>query len=233
MTKAVFFDWFNTLAEYEPPRYQLHRQACHESGIELSPEQVKRGILAADRYFFDENARSPVEKRSQKEKAAFYQYYQEILLNEAGTTVSKQQLPEIMGRIQQLFAGTTWALFDDVLPTLKTLKERGLILGLLTNLSQDMEAVFDRLDLKPYLSFAVTSGEAGADKPQPPIFLMALERAKVTASEAVHVGDQYNIDVAGARRVGIQPVLLDRFGQYPEVTDCPRIRTLPDIVNFL
>ena len=233
MIKAVFFDWFNTLADYKPPRYQLHSQACHEFGIELSPELVRRGVLAADKYFFDENLQSPVEKRSQETKAQVYLHYQEIVLGEAGAKVARPVLLAIMDRVRRLFAGATWALFDDALSTLKTLKERKLILGLLTNLSQDMDTVFSKLGLKPYLAFAVTPGEAGADKPLPPIFLLALERAQVKASEAIHVGDQYNIDVVGARGVGIQPILLDRYDQYPEVTDCPRIRTLPEIVNFL
>ena len=62
---------------------------------------------------------------------------------------------------------------------------------------------------------------------------MALERAGVNASEAVHVGDQYKIDIVGAKGVGINPLLLDRYDMYPEVTDCPRIRTLPQIVNYI
>ncbi len=233
MIRAVFFDWFNTLAEYKPPRYQLHSQACHEFGVELSPEQARRGILAADRYFFDENLKSTVEKRNQEEKAQVYLRYQEIVLGEAGAEVTGRVLLGIMGRVHQLFAGSTWALFDDVLPTLRTLKEKGLVLGLLTNLSQDMDAVFGNLGLKPYLAFAVTPGEAGADKPLPPIFLLALERAGVKAPEAIHIGDQYNIDVAGARGAGIKAILLDRDDQYPEATDCPRIRTLPEVVNFI
>jgi len=72
------------------------------------------------------------------------------------------------------------------------------------------------LGIAEYLDFTVTSAEAGADKPQPPIFLKALELAQVTAAEAVHVGDQYQNDVLGARGVGIAPILLDRADYYAE-----------------
>ena len=48
MIRAIFFDWFNTLVRYEPPRYQLHTQACHEFGIEVSSEAMMRGVLVAD-----------------------------------------------------------------------------------------------------------------------------------------------------------------------------------------
>ena len=51
MTKAVFFDWFNTLARYEPPREELYSQALREFGIEVPPEKILPGLLAADSYF--------------------------------------------------------------------------------------------------------------------------------------------------------------------------------------
>ncbi len=233
MIRATFFDWFNTLARYEPPRYQLHSQACHELGIDVSSEAIMRGILVADRYFFDENIISPVERRNPEERAEVYLRYQDITLTEAGVKLSEQLLLRIMNRIQQMFKGATFALFDDALPILRTLKDRKVVLGLLTNASKDLVSIHSKLGLEPYLDFVVTSEEAGGDKPQPSIFLAALERAGVKASEAVHVGDQYKIDVVGARGVGINPILIDRHDSYPEVTDCPRIRTLTEIANYI
>ena len=84
-----------------------------------------------------------------------------------------------------------------------------------------------------YLDFVVTSDEAGADKPKPPVFLAALERARVDASEAIHVGDQYKVDILGARGVGITPILIDRYGLCPEVSDCPRIHNLTELAGHL
>jgi len=233
MVKAVFFDWFNTLALYDPPREELHRQACQEFGIELSSEAVMRGFLTADRYFWEENAKSPVQKRSPEEQAEVYYRYQDILLTEAGAKVAKELLLKIMNRAHQLFKGATFVLFDDVLSTLKMLKERKLILGLLTNATKEMISIHRKLGLEPYLDFVVTSEEVGSDKPHPPLFLKALERAGVNASEAVHVGDQYSLDVVGARGVGISPILIDRYDLYPEVSDCPRIHTLPEVVEYI
>ena len=106
-------------------------------------------------------------------------------------------------------------------------------MGLLTNLTRDMLPLCRELGLESYLDFVVTSGEAGADKPQPAIFLAALERVGVNASEAVHVGDQYKLDVVGARGVGITPILIDRYDLYPEVSDCPRIRNLSELAQYL
>ena len=138
-----------------------------------------------------------------------------------------------MKLVLQQFEGVTFTLFDDVLPTLKVLKEQSLILGLLTNLTQDIAPIYHKLGLESYLDFVVSSGDVGADKPNPPIFLVALQRAGVEASETVHVGDQYRLDVVGAREVGISPILIDRYDLYPDVTDCPRINTLSQITEYL
>jgi len=233
MIKAAFFDWFNTLACYEPPREELQSQALQELGIEVSPQKILPGMLAADTYFYEENAKSPVEKRNPKEQAEVYAHYQNIILTEANVRADQELLLKIMKRMQQLYDGTTFALFDDVLSTLKTLKEQKLILGMLTNLGKDMSPICRELGLEPYLDFVVTPREVGADKPEPPIFLAALQQARVNAPETIHVGDQYKVDVAGARGVGITPILIDRYNLYSDVSDCRRIQSLTELTEYL
>ena len=113
------------------------------------------------------------------------------------------------------------------------LKLQSLTLGVLSNINRDMDALSQELGLEIYLDFTVTSGEVGAGKPHPPIFLAALERAGVEPHEALHVGDSYSSDVLGARGVGIQPLLLDRDGLHADVTDCPRIASLMEVPEYL
>jgi len=174
-----------------------------------------------------------VTKRSSEEQAGIGLRYQEIILTEAGVSAPRELILKIMKKTQQLFKGMTFVLFDDVLATLKTLKEQKFILGLLTNATKDMVSVHRTLGLEPYLDFIVTSEEVGAGKPRPPMFLAALERAKVSPSEAIYVGDQYKLDVLGARGVGITPILIDRYDLFAEINDCPRIRTLTELTEYL
>jgi putative hydrolase of the HAD superfamily len=235
LIKAVFLDWFNTLARYDPPREELQSQALREFGINISPEKIMPGLLTADRDYFEENAISPIRQRSPEEQAKIYSRYQQTILTEAGVNVSNEPdiLLKIMKKAQQLYKDIRFVLFDDVLSTLKTLKEQNLTLGLLTNLDTDMRPICSELGLEPYIDFIVTSGEIGADKPKPPIFLAALQQAGVEASEAVHVGDQYKLDAVGAMGVGINPILIDRYNLYPEITDCPRIHSLTELTEYL
>ena len=233
MIKAIFFDWFNTLAHYYPPREELESQALKELGFDVSPKAISPGLYLADKNYYEENARLPIRQRSKEEQIKIYTGYQRIVLKEAGITPTDDLVFKLMSRMLQLNASMKFVLFNDVSATLKTLKEKKLTLGLLTNLQSEVDSMCRELGIAAYLDFTVTSGEVGADKPQPPIFLKALELAQAKASETIHVGDQYQNDVLGARGVGISPILLDRADYYAEITDCPRIKSLTELQRLI
>ena len=225
MIKAVFFDWMNTLAHPEPDRHEQYCQAAREMGIELSPEKAMKGIYVADSQV---PAGIPPKWSEEKDPGPFIRF-QEVLLAEAGIKLPRDMILKLIKRFKRLLEEASFVLYDDVLLTLKTLKQKGLILGVISNLYIGRVGA----GIDPYLDFVVTAKEAGANKPAPPIFLAALDRAGVEASEAVYVGDQYDIDVVGARGVGIKPILIDRYDLMPEVSDYPRIRSLPELSQYL
>jgi len=229
MTKAVFFDWMNTLTHAEPDRHEQFCQIAQELGIELSPQRVIRGIYAAGTQL---PAGAPYRWRESEDPEVFIRYI-EIILAEAGVKLPRDTVLELLKKISRSAKVENYVLYDDVLPAMKALNKRGLIVGLITSLTKDMNLICSNLGLAPYIDFVVTAKEAGVNKPAPPIFLAALERAGVGASDAVYVGDQYDTDVVGARAVGINPVLIDRYDLMPEVSDCPRIHRLSEVVRYL
>jgi HAD superfamily hydrolase (TIGR01509 family) len=231
--KAIFFDWFNTLAHYYPPREELERQTLHELGFAVSPQVISRGLYLADKNFYEENARLPIRQRTPEEQLRIYSSFQLTILQEAGITPKDDLVLKMMNRMRELNPTMKFILYDDVLPTLKAVKARKLTTGLLTNLQREIDSMCIELGIASYIDFTVTSGEVGADKPQAPIFLKALELAKIKPQEAIHIGDQYNNDVKGARAVGIVPLLLDRTNLYPEITDCPRLQSLIEVTKHL
>ena len=233
MIKAIFFDWFNTLAHYQPPREELESQALKELGFAVSTKDLSPGVYLGDKYLYEENARIPIRQRSREEQNKLYTRFHRIILKEAGITADDDIVAKLLFRMFELNNKMTFVLFDDVSATLKGLKEKKLKLGLLTNLQTEVDSMCRNLGIADFLDFTVTSAEVGADKPQPPIFLKALELARVQPGEAIHVGDQYQNDVLGARGVGISPILLDRADYYADITDCPRIRTLTEVNKYL
>lgn len=99
-------------------------------------------------------------------------------------------------------------LYSDTLPALQALKDRGMVIGALTNGNAD---VFLDPVLAPYFDFAVSAVDAGASKPSIAPFLAAARAAgDVPPSRFVHVGDDLSTDVAGALGAGMRAVYLNR-----------------------
>jgi HAD superfamily hydrolase (TIGR01549 family) len=231
MIKAVFLDFYNTLASYSPPRENVYIDSSRELGINVEAKALFNSLSTADIFYRNEISRSPLDKRSMEEQINFYIEYITRIISGAGAQIGPDQALKILAKIREY----KWEFkaYSDALPALDILKKRGLILGLISNVAQDMESTYEKLGLQPYLDFKVTSAEVGFDKPRPEIFQAALKKANIKANEALYVGDQYQIDIVGAQGVGIKALLIDRNDYFADITDCPRIHDLAEIVNCL
>ena len=231
MIRAVFFDLYNTLVSYDPPREEIQAAVLKDFGIEVSPEALRRPIMTADDFIYQEHARSPLSKRSKEETMALYAQYHGIVLREAGLEASQELIAGILKKWMHF--DLKMVLFDDVIPALTHLRELGLILGLISNVDRDITPLYQELGLSAWLQVVVTSQEVGFNKPQPEIFQEALKQAGVKPSEAIYVGDQHQIDVVGANEAGMRGILLDRGGYFEGVTDSPRIHSLTQVAEYL
>ena len=231
MIKAVFFDLYHTLLGYDPPREELQARALKEFGFEVDAEALRRPLVVADEYIYREHARVSLGQRSKEEQMAVWAQYERILLKESGIEVDDQLIMGLLGKMREF--GLKQVLFDDVLPTLNELKKQGLILGLISNVDQDITSLLDNLGLTALLQVVVTSQDAGFNKPSPEIFQEAVKKAGVQANEALYVGDQYQIDVVGANKAGMKGILIDRIDYFTEVNDCPRLQNLMQILEYL
>jgi len=228
--KAVFFDLYHTLVTYDPPQEVLEARALGELGIQVDPQVFLRPLVMADEFIYQEIARRSLSYRSPEERLGLYRRYQEILLKEAGIDYDEKLVMELLAKMQKTVMNL--ALFDDVAPALADLKGRGLTLGLISNVEQDIDELLKKLGLPAWLDIVMTSQEAGYNKPNAEIFLAALRQAGVEPAEAIYTGDQYRVDVVGAEGAGMKGILLDRSGYYEEL-DCPRIRSLTELVDYL
>ena len=232
MIKAVFFDLYGTLVGFNPSRHDIQSTACAEFGIEVTPDGILKGYHLADQFMAAQKAVKPLRDMDRDETRQFFSEYEKLVLQGAGMDVPAEQAWEIWRRIRQIPYG--FARFDDVPETLNLLRERGFIIGLISNIdNRGGSELTDRLELTPFLDFAVFSSDVGAEKPHPPIFLAALEKASVRPEEAMHVGDQLTSDIDGARGVGINPVLLDRDRNHVGIQDCPRIEGMGELPGLL
>jgi HAD superfamily hydrolase (TIGR01549 family) len=170
-------------------------------------------------------------QRSKEEMMALYAQFHRDILREAGLKAGENVITGLLSGMLQ--AKMKLVLFDDVIPALDDLKARGLTLGLISNVERNMTGALDELGLSPRLDVVVTSQDAGANKPQPEIFRFALRKAGLGPAEAMYIGDQYQVDIVGARGAGMQGILIDRAGHHEKITDCPRIRSLNEVAGYL
>ena len=231
MIKAIFLDFYNTLVRFWPPLDQIQQASCREIGLNVTEEGINRGYSIADVFFNRENERRSLADRSDEERLDFFAHYEQMILEDAGLSVSL----DLAAQIWQLAISVPkdFIPYDDVIPVISELHEHGYKLGVLSNLRRDMPALCHNLGLAQFLDFYVSSVDVGAEKPDPAVFLAALDKANVEASEAVHVGDQRRSDVVGAQRVGIHPILLDRGGWHKYMLDCVRINNLNELQPLL
>jgi putative hydrolase of the HAD superfamily len=104
-------------------------------------------------------------------------------------------------------------LYDDVLPVMAKLRERGLKLGLVSNGGREISELVTHHALE--VDCAIASRAHGWIKPHESIFRAALEVLEVEAGEAAMVGDSVEDDVEGAIAVGMTAFLIDREDRYP------------------
>ncbi|HYF57815.1 MAG TPA: HAD family hydrolase [Burkholderiaceae bacterium] len=95
--------------------------------------------------------------------------------------------------------------FDDVEPVLERWAARYRLVAV-TNGNADVA----RTVLGRYFSGSVGAHEIGCAKPDPRMFVAACRIAGVAPAEALHVGDEPELDVLGAHRAGLRAAWLRR-----------------------
>jgi FMN phosphatase YigB (HAD superfamily) len=100
-------------------------------------------------------------------------------------------------------------LFDDVLPTLNKLHEKGIAIAVCSNLAHPYGRAIELLPAHiPYLS--CMSYEVGFIKPEREIYQWILNRIEVDMSQCLFVGDTFHADFEGPSDLGMRALHLVR-----------------------
>ena len=226
--RVVLFDLYGTLASFDPPREQIQSTAAQQHGLVLDVSAIPEGYREADNLMAAQNATAPLRTMSPAERDAFFARYEQIILRHGGADVDEAIAGAVWETVRRQKYGL--APFADVIPGLRELRRAGRTIGVVSNMAEPGEAVAARVGLTDHVDFVVTSQDAGANKPHPPIFLEALARAAADAEEAVLVGDSLDADIGGARGVGIRAIFMDRDGNYPDYSGGSRITAMNQLM---
>lgn len=204
-TRAVCFDLDDTLLDHRGAARAGVRRFLGDLGVEVTDSVLGAWFRAEDTQYerWRSGAISFPEQRRERLR---------IVLPPLGV-----RLPADDAGLDALFddylAGYrhAWRVFPDVAPLLRTLRERGYRIGLLTNGSeaQQLEKLA-RTGLEAAFDAVCISEQIGVQKPDPRAFTLLAERLGVDPQACVFVGDDLEKDVQGARRAGMRAVLVDR-----------------------
>ena len=222
MLKTVFLDAGGVLVF---PNWFRVSAALAARGVQVTPEALADAEPLAKRKLDDHRT-----VRVTNDAGRGWLYFN-LLLDELGiarSAAADAALEELHAYHQQ---SNLWELVpDEVPPALASLRDRGLQLTVVSNANGRLCALLDRLKLTTSFDCVLDSHEEGVEKPDPRFFEIALARSGATRETTIHVGDLYQVDVVGARAAGLRGVLLDQKGLY-EDADCPRVRSLSDLVD--
>lgn len=230
MIEMVFFDAGETILHPHPSFPELFAEVCGRRGLAVDADDVAAVQQKLAPHLVELANESGVSEPSLSatDSLAFWSYLYRRLLAEFG--INDETL------VQELYAvfssSASYRLFEDAVPTLHALKERGYRLGLISNFEAWLEEMLVELEVGHLFEVTVVSGLEGVEKPDPKIYRRALEVAGVEASRAAHVGDSPAMDVEPATEVGITAVLLDRWNRYPK-TPGPRVASLAELPELL
>jgi putative hydrolase of the HAD superfamily len=208
--EAILFDWNNTLVQFT-------------WDDDLLEEGHRAGLAAGG---------------SDQDAAAFTTRYRELVLNDATPNDDYGDLLRELGVADaDAFSDAeheVWRPAHEVLSSaqalLESLRSRGIKTALVANSWPDparlLRADVEAFGLAEQFDAIVFSEEVGFRKPQPEIFLHALEQLGVEPENAMFVGDRLDSDVQGAARVGMATVQALWF----RADDTPGIE--PDFMAF-
>jgi len=225
----VFFDAGETIVYPHPSFPELLAQILRKEGHPVDPAAIRDKVHVVADIFTTAASEGELWSTSPERSRNFWDRVYRRLLDELGVPLGEGLASAIYGTFTDM---ANYRLFPDVLPTLDRLSGAGLRLGVVSNFEEWLERLLESLGVTRYFDVRVISGVEGVEKPDPKIFLLALERMGVEAGEAVYVGDSVQFDVAPATAVGMLGVLLDRRGRHPDHPG-PRITSLDELPDVL
>jgi putative hydrolase of the HAD superfamily len=215
VTRAVVFDLFETLVDYDDERSR-----------EFSAEVAR--LCGRDPEEFHPVWR---DGRPARDTGPMKPYLSSLGIKEA-------EMHELLEARRAFARDVLGRPRTGAVETLRELRARGLRTGLITVCSEDTVDVWAETPFAGLFDAEVFSCSCGWRKPDPRIYARALDQLGVEAVDALFVGDGANDELAGAERVGMRAILIHRPGEepaWPEVRNWtgPRISSIPEVLGLL
>ena len=200
MIDGVLMDALGTLVRLDPPGPRLRASLETRLGIDVSLDRCQAAMQAEMRYY----GANCIRARDAPALAVLRLECADVL---ADALAAGPNGPELLPCLTDAIS---FSAFPDSAPAVAALCSTGRRLAIVSNWDISLEPVLERLGLAGSFTTVVHSAGAGASKPDPRPFALALAHLGLPAEACVHVGDDPVRDGDGARAAGIEPILVDR-----------------------
>ena len=212
MIRAVIFDMYETLiTHYRCPLY-FSAQMAADAGIPAVDFQLLWYATEAERTTG------------------------RLTLEDALTGILRAQgcySPELVQTLVRRRTATKEECFrhlhEGIMPLLNALKERGMLVGLISNCFSEEAAVIRRSVLYPYFDAPLLSWEEGLQKPDEAIFRRCMERLGAEAEECLYVGDGGSHELETARSLGMTALQAAWYLRENTLQPCSRKPDFPQL----
>lgn len=210
--KGVFFDLYGTLLTYDDVQAGWSDWlTAFYNGLAASGLSMPREAFAEQcDGFFSKPAPSP-----QEDGLTVYERRIQAFAAELGVDLAELQVQKTADATIEAWDRHT-SLDPEAKDVLSTLR-RTRTVGLISNYDHPPHVylLLAKLGLAALFDVVIVSGEVGVEKPDPRIFELAVQQARLRPREVVYVGDTGD-DVHGALDAGLCPILIRREGAAPE-----------------
>src|SRR5262245_32315451 len=205
MIRAIAFDLWETLITDTPALSKAQEQLC----LERMAQILGRQRAAIERAYRDVWRRCQELYWSRDEDVPCRRQI-EHFLEEAGFEVDEATMVALEHAYANAAVETLPAIVDGADEVVPSLKERGYLIGLISNTGRTpgyaLREILARLGLGASIDAMGFSNEHGACKPQRSIFEALRSALGVAYHEMMFVGDNLYVDVHGAKRCGMTAV---------------------------
>lgn len=221
----VFFDLDHTLWDFERNSALTFQKILSENSVNVELNDFLKVYIPLNFEFwklYREGKITKNELRFQRLKITFDRLGYTIS-NELIDVLSDQYI-EYLSSYNHLFPNTTEVL-DYLKPNYK--------LHIITNGFQEIQ--YKKLhssNIHNYFEHIINSEMAGVKKPNPIIFRLALEKAKVLPQKSLMIGDSLEADILGAKSVGLHTLHFNANNE-PKHEYCEMIHDLSEIKSYL
>ncbi|CAN7994186.1 unnamed protein product [Ixodes hexagonus] len=210
--RLITFDATNTLLRFRESVGQAYSGVANMYGVSSDPKRLNTSFRTEWKKMVAEHPNFGC-----KSGLSSQQWWSELVrrtfLLSGCDAANDRVMAVIAGHLYESYkTPNCWTPNNGTAEVLETLRMSGHTLGVISNTDERLDCILTNLKLRHYFDFVIASSVVKVEKPSNDIFSLALSRAgngrPVKPEDALHVGDNVELDYLASKAAGWSALLL-------------------------